>query len=87
MTDNPIERQSEAIKDLYRELADEAAIAREAESIAQDLTEDEARFAASQWVMIWRRFRRNRAAIAGGDCCHHSIIWSPCLAISSRPMG
>jgi peptide/nickel transport system permease protein len=29
------------------------------------LTEDEARFAASQWTMIWRRFRRNKAAIAG----------------------
>ncbi|NLF76579.1 MAG: ABC transporter permease [Chloroflexi bacterium] len=29
------------------------------------LSEEEARFAASQWTMIWRRFRRNRAAIIG----------------------
>ena len=32
----------------------------------QGLTEDEARFAASQWTMIWRRFRRNKAALIGG---------------------
>ena len=28
--------------------------------------EEEKRFAASQWVLMWRKFRNNRAAIAGG---------------------
>ncbi len=56
--------QSAALQDLYGKLA-EAEPAVMAGSIAS-LSEDEARFAASQWRMIWRRFRRNKAAIIGG---------------------
>jgi peptide/nickel transport system permease protein len=60
-----IEKQSALLGDLYRDMAEQAA----AESLAgesQMLTAEEARFAASQWTMIWRRFRRNKAANIGG---------------------
>ncbi|MBN1681474.1 MAG: ABC transporter permease [Anaerolineae bacterium] len=40
--------------------------AREVEAEISKLSEAEAQFAVSQWTMIWRRFRRNKAAIAGG---------------------
>lgn len=56
--------QSAALQDLYGKLA-EAEPTVMAGSVAS-LSEDEARFAASQWRMIWRRFRRNKAAIIGG---------------------
>ncbi len=63
MTD--VTQQSSALRELYQEMAgDQEARALEAEPVR--LTEAEARFAASQWTMIWRRFRRNRAAIVGG---------------------
>ncbi|MBN2303686.1 MAG: ABC transporter permease [Anaerolineae bacterium] len=39
---------------------------RELEATISALTDTESKFAASQWTMIWRRFRRNRAAIIGG---------------------
>ncbi len=57
-----IEQQSAALSDLYRELAEAGVI----DSEQQGLTEDEARFAVSQWTMMWRRFRRNKAAMIGG---------------------
>ncbi len=57
--------QSQQLQDIYRQLAEDTA-AREAGAELQVLTKDEARFAASQWTMIWRRFRRNKAAIVGG---------------------
>ncbi len=60
-----LEQQSDELRDLYRELA-ERDDARALGNDVQGLTEDEARFAASQWTMIWRRFRRNRAALIGG---------------------
>ncbi|HLA42943.1 MAG TPA: ABC transporter permease [Aggregatilineales bacterium] len=65
MTDQPksITDQSAELSDLYRELAEQNAAP---ENEATGLTGDEAHFAASQWVMIGRRFRRNRAAIVGG---------------------
>jgi peptide/nickel transport system permease protein len=63
--DEHVTQQSGALRELYREMAEEQdASALEAETI--HLTDAEARFAASQWTMIWRRFRRNKAAIAGG---------------------
>ena len=49
--------------------ADQAAALEDAEAMAitgRQLTAEETRFASSQWQMIWRRFRRNRAAIIGG---------------------
>ncbi len=62
---NAVEEQSRQLQDIYRRLAEDTS-AREADSELRALTEEEAKFAASQWVMIWRRFRRNKAAIAGG---------------------
>jgi peptide/nickel transport system permease protein len=60
-----VEEQSAMLGDLYRELA-EREDARSIGNEPQGLTADEARFAASQWTMIWRRFRRNKAAMLGG---------------------
>ena len=60
-----IERQSAALGELYSELAEQTAADARAEETRR-LTEGETRFAASQWTMIWRRFRRNRAANVGG---------------------
>lgn len=60
-----VERHSAALRDLYAEVADQGET-QALNSEVLHLTEDEARFAASQWTMIWRRFRRNRAAIVGG---------------------
>lgn len=60
-----IEEKSAVLKDLYQEMAD-AAVADLSDGEEAGLSEDEARFAASQWTMIWRRFRRNRAAMVGG---------------------
>ena len=60
-----INEQSAALRDLYSELAESDA-ARAADAELKALSEEEAHFAASQWGLIWRRFRRNKAAIAGG---------------------
>ncbi len=60
---NKVEQESAALRDLYRDIAGDSAAA-EAEALG--LTADEARYAASQWSIIWRRFRRNRAAFVGG---------------------
>lgn len=67
MSDNRIsvEQQSAQLSDLYRELA-EREDARSIGNEAEILSEAQAKFAASQSVMIWRRFRRNKAAIVGG---------------------
>ena len=67
MIKNPktLEQQSAELRDLYRELS-ERSDARALGNDVQGLTEAEARFAASQWTMIWRRFRRNKAAMVGG---------------------
>jgi peptide/nickel transport system permease protein len=59
---NPVEEQSDALRDLYRELAEGKA----QEVEPQGLSADEAHYAASQWAIIWRRFRRNKAAMFGG---------------------
>ncbi len=60
-----VKQQSDALREQYRQLAETLA-AQEMVAERQALTAEEARFAASQWAMIWRRFRRNKAAIAGG---------------------
>lgn len=60
-----LSQQTEALQDLYRELADRDDV-HELGNEVVGLSEEETRFAASQWVMIWRRFRRNRAALIGG---------------------
>lgn len=64
---NPTQQLQEAshrLQELYRQMNADAASERRAELEA--LSADEVRFAASQWTMMWRRFRRNRAAIIGG---------------------
>src|SRR3990172_1556957 len=63
--DDAVEQQSVQLQELYRQLAEDQA-ALEANAEVKQLTEEESRFAASQWGMIWRRFRRNKAAIVGG---------------------
>ena len=59
-----VSEQSEQIRELYRELA-ESAESRSIPNQPQGLSEDEKRFAVSQWTMTWRRFRRNKAAMIG----------------------
>jgi peptide/nickel transport system permease protein len=60
-----LDEHSAALQEVYRELAEDKA-AREANAELKVLSAEEARFAASQWAIIWRRFRRNKAAIIGG---------------------
>jgi len=59
------EQESLVLRDLYREMAEDAA-ALGAEVLPQGLSKDEERYAVSQWAVMWRRFRRNKAALAGG---------------------
>lgn len=59
-----VEQESAALRDLYRELAQDAQ-EQVTDMQTRGLTADEARYAASQWSVMWRRFRRNKAAIAG----------------------
>lgn len=54
-----LEQKSSELRGLYEEGLQEGAE-------QQGLSEKEARFAASQWTMIWRRFRRNKIAMLGG---------------------
>jgi peptide/nickel transport system permease protein len=61
---NPVEQQSAALRQLYQETAEEFD-AHELGTISL-LSDAEAKYATSQWGMIWRRFRRNKAAIFGG---------------------
>lgn len=56
-----VDQQSARLRDLYRDMAENQTSAE-----VEALTEEELRFAASQWTMIWRRFRRNKAAMVGG---------------------
>lgn len=58
-----IEQRSRQIQQAYAQLADDLS---EAEATSRTLSADEAHFAASQYQMLWRRFRRNKAAIIGG---------------------
>jgi len=60
-----IQKQTQELRESYRRLGESpAALADEPERRA--LTAEEARFAASQMRLLWRRFSRNKAAIAGG---------------------
>lgn len=58
-----IQQQSRQIQQAYAQLAADIS---EAEATARTLSAEEARFASSQYQMMWRRFRRNKAAIVGG---------------------
>jgi len=60
-----VQKQTQELRESYRRLGENpAALAEEPERRA--LTAEEARFAASQTRLLWRRFSRNKAAIAGG---------------------
>jgi peptide/nickel transport system permease protein len=56
-----LEQKSVELRGLY-----ESPAVPEIDTEAQGLSEQEARYAASQWTMIWRRFRRNKIAMVGG---------------------
>lgn len=60
-----IDEQSLVLRELYREMAEDVD-ARALDAEISELSEEQAKFAASQWTLIWRRFRRNKAAILGG---------------------
>ena len=60
-----LEKHSATLRDLYKEMA-ETQEAADLNAALPVLSEAESRYAAAQWTMIWRRFRRNRAAIVGG---------------------
>lgn len=62
-THKDVEQTSAELRDLYRELAENAQTET---SEPQGLSANEARFAVSQWTVMWRRFRRNKAAMFGG---------------------
>jgi peptide/nickel transport system permease protein len=58
-----VQKQSQELQEAYGQLGD-AATLEEPEQRA--ITAEEARYAASQAQLLWRRFSRNKAAIAGG---------------------
>ena len=59
--------KSDELFELYRQLDETAAAAEIAGTGEVDpATEDEARYALSQWNLMWRKFIRNKAALAGG---------------------
>lgn len=72
-TSGPVNRSQELF-DLYRDLDRrlqeeryaEDVIAGAAQQSKQQAQEDEKRYALSQWRLMWRKFVRNRAALAGG---------------------
>lgn len=55
--------QSEKLYQLYEEVSDTGQVAEEEESAEKSV---ETTYGASQWQLMWRKFIRNRAAIAGG---------------------
>jgi peptide/nickel transport system permease protein len=58
-----LQEQSAALRDLYQR---QKAVEVEEPTVPQELTKGDAVYAASQWQLIWRKFKRNRAAIVGG---------------------
>jgi peptide/nickel transport system permease protein len=60
-----LELQSTQLRGLYEDLAEEG-VAADLEVESKAISEQQGRYAASQWTMIWRRFRRNRIAMVGG---------------------
>lgn len=58
-----VRKQSQELLESYKRQEAEGQAATED---TRALTKDEAQFAASQWRLIWLRFRRNKAAMIGG---------------------
>jgi hypothetical protein len=62
-----VQKQSQELRDSYLQLEAGALTAEPERASAED-----AQYGASQWQLIWLRFRRNRAAMVGGAawwCC------------------
>ncbi len=57
--------QSQKLFTLYEEL-DVSSAELADEVTGETISEDEARYAASQWKLMWRKFLRNKAALIGG---------------------
>jgi len=60
-----VQKQSQELLESYRQLDDQQIVAAE-DLERRALTAEEAKYAASQAQLLWRRFSRNKAAIAGG---------------------
>jgi peptide/nickel transport system permease protein len=58
-----VQKQSQELRDSYLQLEAGAATAEPAEA---ERSAEDAKYGASQWQLIWLRFRRNRAAMVGG---------------------
>jgi peptide/nickel transport system permease protein len=58
--------QSEQLYDLYAELDAKLSASELAATADTEIVQDDARYALSQWQLMWRKFIRNRAALAGG---------------------
>jgi len=58
--------QSERLYDLYAELDAKLSASELAATADTEIVQDDARYALSQWQLMWRKFIRNRAALAGG---------------------
>ncbi|MEZ4863254.1 MAG: ABC transporter permease [Caldilineaceae bacterium] len=82
-----LEAQSEQLFDLYRELdvklQSERYAELDAEQVETQRRSDEARYSLSQWQLMWRKFVRNRAALAGGIVVllfYLTALFAPLLA-------
>jgi peptide/nickel transport system permease protein len=60
-----VHKQSQELLESYRQLDTQIVVAAE-DSERRALTAEEAKYAASQAQLLWRRFSRNKAAIVGG---------------------
>jgi peptide/nickel transport system permease protein len=60
---NDLKTQSEALYALYQQ---GKAVEVEEVTVSHQDEKDESVYVASQWQLMWRKFRRNRAAIVGG---------------------
>ena len=58
--------QSQKLFDLYHELDAQLSASQLAATADAETVQDDARYALSQWQLMWRKFVRNRAALVGG---------------------
>ncbi len=63
---NPSQELYDLYRDLDRRLQEERYAEDAVADAAKQTKEDEKRYALSQWRLMWRKFVRNRAALAGG---------------------
>lgn len=79
-----LQTRSEKLFDLYRELDRKLQDERYAEAEGNSArAQDEARYSLSQWQLMWRKFVRNRAALAGAIVIalfYLTALFAPLLA-------